>query len=308
MGTRLQRREDDRRAAPSERRIGERLWAWIFITPNAALFTLFTVVPVIYGIAISFFRWDMLGPPKWVGWTNFVYLVHDPRATHALYVTLLVTLFGVAPTVMLGFFFAIALNTALPGSRIIRTFYFLPMIVSLVASAVLWRWIFDRQWGVLNWLLGQVGVNGPSWLYSTNWALPAVIVVIVWSSVPLSIILYLAALQEIPEELYRAARVDGAGTWARIRHITWPGTRPATVLITIVAVISVVFGSFDVVSTLTQGGPLDATNVIAYYGYELGIRDLNVGYASALATVMFACVFALSAVVLMLQRRWERAQ
>lgn len=292
------------RAAVSGRQ--ESGWGLAFLAPNLLLFMLFVILPIVAGFGLSFYRWDLLADPEWVGLDNFQRIVTDPQAINAFRVTLVIVLGAGLPVVGLGFLLAIALNGALPGIRFLRTLYFFPIIISLVASAILWRWVFESQWGVLNWLLSVIGVSGPNWLNSTTWALPAVIIVLIWKNIPLAIILYLAALQDVSEDLYDAARADGAGLWARIRHVTWPSVRPTTLVVVVVTLIGLIFGSFDVVAVMTRGGPLGATDTLSFYMYEVAFRDLQMGYASALAIVSFVLIFGLTVILFTRQRTTER--
>lgn len=267
-----------------------RIWAWLFLAPNLIVFSVFAVIPVIGAFALSFFEWDLLKPPSFVGLDNYVALVSDQRALNSIRVTLVLVAGTGIPTVLLGFILANALHARLRGAAVLRTMYYFPIIISLVASAVLWRWIFDVN-GAVNWLLSLVGVTGPRWLSDQAWAIVAVMIVLVWKGLPLAIILYIAALQNVSEELVDAAKVDGAGLFRRMRDVIWPSVRPATTLITVVTVIGLIFGSFDVIAVMTRGGPLRSTESLAALIYYVGFRDLQLGYASAVAVAAFLVIF-----------------
>jgi ABC-type sugar transport system permease subunit len=166
----------------------------------------------------------------------------------------------------------------------------MPLVISFVASAVLWRFVFDARFGPVNTILSWVGIDGPEWLQSTSWAMPAVAIVIVWLRFPLGMLLYLAALQSINPSLLEAAQLDGANTWQRIRHIIWPSVRPVTFLVTIVTLRGVLFDSFDVIQVMTGGGPVKSTEILIKYIFDVAFSQLKLGYASALATALLAIV------------------
>jgi ABC-type sugar transport system permease subunit len=201
---------------------------------------------------------------------------------------------GVVPTVFLSFFLAVLINTTFPGYTVFRTLYLLPIVISFVASAVLWRFIYDPRVGPISELLSLFGVSGPNWLKDTTWALPAVSVVIVWLRLPLGIILYLAALQQINPQLMEAAEIDGAGPWAKLRHIIWPNVMPVTLLILVLTLRGIIFDSFDVVQVMTGGGPLNSTDILIRYIYDMAFAQLRLGYASALSTMLFIIVAVLA--------------
>lgn len=273
-------------------------WGALFVLPNISLFTIFVVIPIIGAFALSLFKWDLIREPTWVGLANYQRILHDPAAVNSLVRTGYLVGGGVIPTVLLSFIIAVGLNVQFRGIRLVRTLYLMPIVISFVASAVLWRWIFDPRWGPINSFLGLVGVDGPRWLSSTGWALPAVTLVLIWLRLPLAIILYLAALQNINPDVIDAALLDGAGPLARMRHIIWPAVRPVTFLVTIVTLRGVLFEAFDVVNVMTGGGPLDSTNILIQYIYVTAFRDLQLGYASALSTLLFLVVLVIALVVM----------
>lgn len=264
------------------------------MAPNIILFMVFMVIPIIGAFALSLFKWDLLSDPQWVGFANYVAIADDPRALNSIIRTIYLVLGGVIPTVLLAFLIAVAIDIKFPVVKLVRTLYLMPIVISFVASAVLWKWIFDPRWGPINIALSLVGVDGPSWLTSTTWALPAVTIVMIWLRLPLAILLYLAALQQINPEVLEASSIDGAGPVARLRHILWPSVRPVTLLVLIITLRGVLFEAFDVVQVMTGGGPLRSTDILIKYIYDAAFRDLQLGYASALATVLFIIVLAVS--------------
>jgi multiple sugar transport system permease protein len=280
----------------AESNLGRIPWGWLtlFVAPNILLFSLFIVTPMCVALGLSFFSWDLLSAPRFVGLQNFLAIPRDPRAVNSIVKTAYLVLIGVVPTVVVSFLVAVLANTKFPGIRIIRTIYLMPLVISFVASAVLWRFVFDVRFGPINTMLSWVGIDGPDWLQSTSWAMPAVAIVIVWLRFPLGMLLYLAALQSISPSLLEAAQLDGANTWQRIRHIIWPSVRPVTFLVTIITLRGVLFDSFDVIQVMTGGGPIKSTEILIKYIFDLAFSQLKLGYASALATALLAIVSVLA--------------
>ena len=287
---RLRRRRTSEEEGVNLGRAQTWLWASIFVGPNVILFTIFIIVPTIGAFALSLFEWNLLSPPEFVGFDNFVRMWDDPRAINSIWRTALLVVGGVIPTILISFALAVLINTRFPGLKLIRTLYLMPIAISFVASAILWGYIFDPRWGPINWLLGVFGIPGPLWLESVTWALPAVTIVTIWLRIPVALVLYLAALQNINPSLIEAGQLDGANFFQRMRHIIWPGVRPVTLLVTIVTLRGVLFESFDVVAVMTQGGPLRSTDILINYIYQAAFERLDFGYASALAAVLFVIV------------------
>lgn len=287
------------RTAP-RRRSGSRtdtpFWAALFVGPNLILFTAFMVLPLVWGLGLSLFDWNLISEPRFVGFDNYFALLNDARAVNSVVKTAYLLVLGVIPTVFLSFMLAVLINTSFPGYSVFRTMYLLPIVISLVASAVLWKFMYDPRVGPIAQLLSFFGVNGPNWLQDTTWAMPALSLVIVWLRLPLGIILYLAALQQINPSLMEAAEIDGAGPWAKLRHIIWPNVMPVTLLILVLTLRGIIFDSFDIAFVMTKGGPLFSTDILAVYIYELAFSQLRLGYASALSTVLFVFVIILALV------------
>ncbi|RYE44834.1 MAG: sugar ABC transporter permease [Hyphomicrobiales bacterium] len=285
-------------ARPQPRRRSSRtdspFWAALFVGPNVVLFTAFMVIPIVWGLALSLFDWNLIYEPRFVGLDNYAALLNDARAINSVSKTVYLLILGVVPTVFLSFILAVLINTNFPGYSVFRTMYLLPIVISLVASAVLWKFMYDPRVGPIAQLLGFFGVSGPNWLQDTTWAMPALSLVIVWLRLPLGIILYLAALQQINPQLLEAAEIDGAGPWAKLRHIIWPNVMPVTLLILVLTLRGIIFDSFDIAFVMTKGGPLNSTDILAVYIYDLAFAQLRLGYASALSTVLFVIVTILA--------------
>lgn len=271
-------------------------WGWmsLFVAPNLAVFAVFMIAPIVMAVGLSFFQWDLMSPPRFVGLDNFSRIPADPRAVNSIVKTAYLIVIGVIPTVLVSFLLAVLINARFPGIRVLRTVFLLPLVISFVASAVLWRYIFDPRFGPINTVLSWLGVTGPDWLLSTDWSMPAVAIVIVWLRFPLGLLFYLAALQSINPSLLEAAELDGAGAWQRIRHIVWPSVAPVTFLVTIVTLRGVLFDSFDVIQVMTGGGPIGSTEILIKYIYDVAFSELRLGYASALATALLLIVAVLA--------------
>lgn len=272
-------------------------WLAVFLAPNLILFTVFIIVPMAIALGLSFFQWDLMSAPRFVGLKNFLAIPGDARAVRSILSTAYLIVIGVIPTVIVSFLLAVLINTKFPGIRVIRTIYLLPLVISFVASAVLWRFIFDPQFGPINTILGWFGISGPGWLQSTAWSMPAVAIVVVWLRFPLGMLLYLAALQSINPALLEAAQIDGANAWQRLRHIIWPSVRPVTFLVAIVTLRGILFDSFDVIQVMTGGGPIGSTDILIKYIFDAAFSELKMGYASALATALFVMVAVLALVL-----------
>lgn len=257
--------------------------ATAFVAPSMLAFGVFVIVPALAGLGLSFFSWDLFTPPEWVGLDNLARLFGDGRMWGSLWVTLLFVLLGVVPTIVVGFVLAVLLNTRLPGVEALRVLYLAPMVASSAVAAVLWAYLYDGRTGIANSMLRWVGIDGPAWLSDTTWALPALSLMMIWLALPLVMLLYLAGLQRIPDDIYAAAALDGAGLWRRLWSITWPNVMQTTVLVTVLQVINFVSGSFETALIMTGGGPLDSTQTLALYAYRTAFEKGEMGYASALA-------------------------
>jgi multiple sugar transport system permease protein len=275
------------------------------LAPNLILFTVFIVIPVILALALSFTSWGLVGAPKWIGLANYRQLVSDPAVPQAIETTMLYLVFGVAPTVVLGLLLATLANVRFRFVGVVRTLYFVPAVVSFAASAILWQWIYRPGQGILDFLLQKVGVTGPAWLSNTHTALISLDIISIWLSLPTAILLYLAALQRIPQQTIEAAMLDGAGAFRRLRSIIWPGVRNMTIIVVIVTVLSFTNSSFDLVNILTQGGPINATTTLIYYIYYVAFNNIQLGYAAALSVLQVA-LFAAILFLLAAARRLAR--
>ncbi|MDD5671114.1 MAG: sugar ABC transporter permease [Candidatus Omnitrophica bacterium] len=279
----------------------ESLAAYGFLLPNFSGFLIFTSLPILASLALSFSVWDALSaPPKFVGLDNYIALFKDryfwKYCWNTVYLMMSIPI-GMAGSLLL----AILLNQKLRGIVFFRTVYFLPTICSGVAIYMLWKLIYNPDFGVLNTMIAKLGeclglvLKGPYWLTDESWAKPALIIMGVWQSVGgYNMILYLAALQGVPRDLYDAAEVDGANGWQKFWNVTWPQISPTTFFIAIMSIIGGFQAGFDPAYIMTGGGPNGATTTIIYYLYNNAFIWLHMGYAAAIAWVLFLIVFTLT--------------
>jgi multiple sugar transport system permease protein len=257
---------------------------------------------IVAAFGLSFVEWSLLSPPKWAGLANFRRLLSDPYAWNALKNTFYYVA-GVMPGIALSLLLAVLLNQGLRFTTIYRTLYYLPTITMWVAIALVWKWLYSPQYGLINWTLSQLGLPTVSWLSDPNWAMPAVIITSIWKGVGYNMVIFLAGLQGIPNVYYEAAAIDGANWWQRFRHITLPLLTPTTYFVVVMTFI----GSFSVfaqVYIMTEGGPGQATTTMIYYLYNNAFKYFDIGYADVLAILFFVVVFAFTMIQTQLQKRW----
>jgi len=292
--------------ARKERKRGRNDWAWalLFLGPNLALFLIFTAFPVLYGLYMSFFKWNIVGAPQFTGLANYARFFSDPLTPQLARNSLYFLVGSVIPIVVLSLLIAVLLNAVTRFTSFWRGIYFLPLVTSPVAAAAIWRWLYAKDSGLVNFFVTRIGAPPQDWLYSITWAMPALIVVTIWTSLPFNTILYLAGLQEIPKDLYEAAEIDGASGFQQFRSITLPLITPTTFFVLLTTIVHVLFGSFDIVNVMTQGGPLNETNTFIYNIYQNAFQFFQFGYASAQAYIIFVVVFVFTLMNWRLQRKW----
>jgi multiple sugar transport system permease protein len=277
----------------------------LFVAPNLAAIALFMMFPLGFSLYMSFQRWDLFTPPKFVGLANFHNLfTADPLFLIAVRNTAVFTIGTVVPTVLISLVVAGVLNRKLKGIGIFRTALFLPLAVSSVVMAVVWQFVFNTNNGLLNIMLGWIGIGPVPWLTDPKWAMASLCMVSVWKSVPFATVVLLAAMQGVPDTLYEAARIDGAGETRQFVSITVPLVRGALSFVVVISIINA-FQAFDQVYVLTggNGGPETATYVLGIMLFQHAFQFLDFGYASALAWVMFAVLLVLTVLQLRLARR-----
>jgi multiple sugar transport system permease protein len=287
----------------------EALAAYLFLLPNIVGFVIFTAGPVLAALGISLVSWNLLNPPQWLGLENYANLIHDADFWASLRATLYYTLGSVPLGIVLSLALAAALNQKIHGIGIYRTVYFIPVVSSMVAVSLMWRWMYNPTSGILNYALDRVftfmhlNIAPPDWLQSTTWAMPAIVIMSIWKGLGYNMVIYLAGLQGIPTTFYEAAEIDGATGWAKFRHITLPLLTPTTFFVLIMSFIGS-FQVFEQAYIMTAGGPARATVTTVYYIYQNGFQWYKMGYASAVAWVLFALIMVLTMIQWRYQNRW----
>ena len=266
-----------------------------FIAPSLAGVLLFLVVPVVIVLILSFFQWNFLTPPHWVGFANFASMNTNYHVFRALETTAFYVLWNIPIQTAMALGLAIMLNRKLPAMGLFRALYVLPYMSTPVAMAVVWSWMFNGQFGLINHVLSVIGIHGPDWLGSTSTALPVVAMVSNWQYAGYNMLFFLAGMQTIPPALYEAASIDGAGPVKRFFRITLPLLNPTMLFVLVTDVIGS-FQIFDTVYVMTQGGPASATNVINYQIYSTGFRNFDVGAASAMSLLLFGVILVVTLV------------
>jgi multiple sugar transport system permease protein len=298
-----------KRSGPSRRRA----WAGrLFVAPNLVAVAVFMLFPLGFSLYMSVQNWDVFRPPKFVGLKNFGELfTSDPLFLIAIRNTVIFTLGTVVPTVLISLVVAGVLNQNVKGIGIFRTIVFLPLAISSVVMAVVWQFVFNTDNGLLNIMLGWIGIKPIPWLVEPRWAMASLCVVSVWRSVPFATVVLLAAMQGVPGTVYEAAKIDGAGGIRQFVSITVPLIRGAISFVVVISIIHA-FQAFDMVYVLNgpNGGPESATYVLGIMLFQHAFSFLEFGYASALAWVMFAILLVLTLVQLRLthRRSWETSR
>jgi len=297
-------------AAPGVGRRSRRLWnqeaveGYVCIAPWLIGFVVFVAGPMIAALVISFTHWSLLSPPEWVGLENYERLVKDPLFTASLYNTMYISFIAVPLQLVLALLIAMALNQKLAGLTIYRTIFYLPSQMPIVASALLWMWVFNPDYGLANAMLNIVGLPGLGWLFDPNLSKPSIILITLWGGIGTPLIIFLAGLQSVPDTLYEAANIDGAGPIDRFRSITLPMLSPIIFFNLIIGIIASFQAYFTLVFVTTQGGPANSTTIMILYIYFKAFRDFDMSYASALAWALFVIVLALTAINFLLARWW----
>jgi sn-glycerol 3-phosphate transport system permease protein len=293
-----------RTATTRKRRVsGDGLLATALLLPNVALLAWFTYRPLIQSFRLSLVRWDFISPTKAnVGLSNYTNWWHDPVSRHAMQNTAVFTASTVILLITFGLVFATALNDKRRSSRIASAALFAPYIVPGSVVAIGWYFIFDPKFGLLAAALNVFGIDSPNWYNRPGYAMAMVVTVHVWKYLGYTCVLYLAGLQAIPPELFEAAEVDGAGWYARLRHVVLPGVRPTTLFVGVTSFLSSM-QAFDLIYVMTQGGPLDGTRTLSFQIYDEAFVRFRVGTASAVSTVLFVILLAVTIVQIRVMRQ-----
>ncbi len=282
--------------------------AWGFVAPALIALAVFFVVPVVSSLLLSLTDFDIyaladLSNLRWIGLENYTRLLGNPLFWQAMKNTVLFAVIGVPLSIAASLGAALLLNARTVKWRPIwRVIFFAPFVTTLVATAVLWNYLLNTRYGVINWALTSLGLPAVDWLGDPATSIPAILLFVVWKTFGYNMLIFLAVLQTVPDELHEAARIDGAGPWSRFRHVTLPAIAPTLLLVSIISVAGF-FQLFAEPYVMTQGGPAQSTVTVLYFMYEEGFKWWNLGSASAVAFVLFVCIFAVTMLQLAVSRR-----
>jgi multiple sugar transport system permease protein len=283
---------------------GQAIEGYLCIAPWLIGFVCFVAGPMMAALIISFTDWSMLSAPEWVGLGNYAKLFEDPLFYNVLFNTAFISFISVPLQLGLALLMAIGLNEKLKGLAFFRTIFFLPSQMPVVASALLWLWVFNPEFGLINAGLNTLNLPVFRWLFDPDLAKPSIVLITLWGGIGTPLIIFLAGLQGIPESLHEAAAIDGAGALARFRHVTLPMLSPIIFFNLIIGVVASFQAYFTLVFVTTGGGPGNATLIFILYIYFKAFRDFAMGYAAALAWLLFMIVVALTAINFGLARFW----
>jgi multiple sugar transport system permease protein len=274
-----------------------------FLAPNLIAFLLITLGPTLFSFGMGFTQWNGLGLPKWAGLQNYMRLIQDPLFMKSVTNTALYTIEFVPLAVICAIGLALLFDQKLRGISLVRLFFFLPFVTDMISISFVWMFIFHLRFGILNYVLGLVGIPPQSWLGDPKWALFSIVILSVWRWVGYYAVIILAGLQGVPRELYEAATVDGANRWQSFYKITLPLISPAIFFVVTTGIIAS-FQVFEQMYIMTEGGPQDSTISIAMFLYEQGFLFLRMGYASAVAWVLFFLIFMVTMLNWNVRKRW----
>jgi multiple sugar transport system permease protein len=302
----LQQSSTSSPAPPNARRASKLLrhegrMAYLFISPAMILFLIFTVLPVVAAFFLSFTRYDILTPVRWVGLENYNRLLTDDLFWRGVQNVAFYAVLYVPTMIALSLTLGLALNRKRPGMTFFRTLFYIPSVTSSIAAAVVWSWMFQKNYGVINQGLAIFGIQGPNWLASSDTAMYAIVIVTLWQGLGGNIIIYLAGLSGVPAYLYEAAALDGASPLQQFWYITIPALRTTTFFVLFMSLIGA-FQLFDAAYAMTQGGPGYATTTAVYQIYSNGFTQLRMGYASAQAFVLATAILIVSIINLRFNR------
>jgi len=280
-------------------------WVLLFIGPTAVGLLVGTMGPVVASLLISFTKWDVITKPIWYGWANYVELFRDPLFAKCMLNTLYFAAVTVPAGIAVSLALALAMNQKLKGIIAYRAVFFAPVVTSITAIALVWSWIYSPDFGLLNNILGWLHLPAQDWLSSTTWAMPAIILMSIWWGLGYDMVIFLAGLQGIPDVYYEAAKIDGAGPGKQFFHVTLPLITPSVFFVLVMSLISSLQVFTQVyVMTKGRGGPANSTATIFFYLYRNGFKYFQMGYASAMAYILFIMIFVLTWLSFRWQHRW----
>jgi multiple sugar transport system permease protein len=285
-------------------RLGQAVEGYACILPWLIGFLCFVAGPMVAALVISLMDWSMLSPPEWVGLGNYQRLLQDPLFYTVLFNTAFISFLSVPLQLVLALLIALGLNQKLSGVNVYRTIFYLPSQMPVVASALLWLWVLNPEFGLANALLNALSLPPLGWLFDPNLSKPSIVMITLWGGIGTPLIIFLAGLQGVPESLHEAASIDGASMLQRFRHITLPMLSPIIFFNLIIGIIASFQAYFTLVFITTQGGPANSSMIFILYIYYKAFRDFAMGYAAALAWVLFLIVLVLTAINFGLARFW----
>jgi multiple sugar transport system permease protein len=285
-------------AAARRQTLGYRLrrsWGWyLFIAPNALSFLAFTLFSWMFLIYLSFQNWNLVGAREYAGLGNYQRMIRDPVLRRAIVNTFQYVLLFVLPASAVSLGLAVLVNRRMPGMNVFRACYYLPVVTSIAVIALIWKFIFmPQKEGIANYFLSMVGISPKEWLLDTTLAMPSITVMQIWTTMGYYMVLWLAGLQSVPEELHEAARIDGAGRWQSFRYVTLPLLKPTAIFIVMIAMIGA-FQVFGPQYMLTGGGPLRSTTTMVYYIWEQAFMRYRMGYAASISLLLFVLILIVS--------------
>ena len=282
-----------------------RMWVLFFLLPSLLGFALFIIYPIFYSLGVSFTNWDLINAKEFIGFGNYSRLLSDPQFWNSLKNTFYFII-GYLPSVMIiGLLIALLLNSKLKMKVLFRGIYFLPVVTSWVAVSLVWKWLFNPKFGLINYFIEMIGLSGPSWLNDPKTAMLAIIITSVWKDIGFIMVLYLGGLQNISTSLYEAAGIDGASKFQQFWKITLPMLKPTTFFVSMISLINS-FQVFDQVNIMTEGGPGDSTTVLVQNIYNSAFKYSEMGYAAAMSWVLFLIILVVSLVQMWGERKLSK--
>lgn len=278
------------------------LWGYLFIAPQLIGLLFFSLLPLLYAFSLSFMNWDGFGTPSFAGLSNFAGQLADPDFWKAMVNTVYYMVLVIPIGMLLALLVALALNKT-AGKELYRLFFFMPVVTSSVSVGVIWMWILNGEFGILNQLLGYIGITGPQWLTDTRWVIPSIALLSIWWGLGNNMVIFLAGLQGISKSYYEAAEIDGATRFQQFRHITLPLLSPTTFFVTIMSIIGS-FQVFDQAFVMTNGGPAKASYTLVYHIYDQAFIDFTMGESAAAAMILFLIILVFTLIQFGMQKRW----
>ena len=279
----------------------ESFWALVFILPAVLGTVIFIIIPIFASFGLSFLDWNLISKPVFAGLGNYTELFKDPVFYKVLWNTLYYSLVTTIFSIILPLILATALNGKIKGSGFFKTAYFIPFVTPMIVIGIVWTWIFDPNYGVLNWVLG-IGDN-IKWLYDKDFAMPALIIVSVWKNIGYNMVIFLAGLQAIPDSINEACEIEGATGIKKFFRVTLPLLSPTVFFVSIMTTIAS-FQVFDLIYLMTEGGPENSTSVMVYWLYKQAFEYFNIGKASAIAYVLFVIILSLTYIQWVTRKKW----